>query len=186
LLLVAGLLLSMAVLNPPTSVEYTGHLYPVIALGAGGLVVTPARARSVKALPFRQIIQLVLLAVMLGLQLRDKSNMPPRLPAMGKERDAAAVAYIREHIPHDAVVMGPPSIYSDLLDYPLFLDYKDGTRYTITIRQESYLDFWKREQPQVFVGQARDDAELMSYMQSEGGFDEVQPGLWISKTQTRN
>ncbi len=91
------------------------------------------------------------------------------------------MAYIREHIPHDAVIMGPPSIYSDLLDYPLYLEYRDDTRFAIQLRNETYLTFWKRERPLVFVGSPQDDAELMQYMQDEGGFDEVQPGLWVKK-----
>ncbi len=101
---------------------------------------------------------------------------------MGNRKNAKAVAYIREHIPRNTVVMGPATVYSDLLDYPQFLSYKDGERFGIYIRQEDYLTFWEREKPLVYVGPLKDDPDLLHYMEESGGFKRVLPNLWISTT----
>ena len=172
----------MVLLNPPASVTYTGQLFPLVAIGAGSLFSKGFRKNPDNIFGF-QLIRIILLIIMVILNINATINFivhPSMTPGMGSNY-ATDIEYIHQYIPHDKVIMGPAGFYNYLLEYPLFLEYKEGTKYTIAIRGEDYLTFWNREKPVVFIGDPLQDPMLWTYMQNQGGFKEVRPDLWISK-----
>jgi len=176
LTLVIGYLLAMAVVSPPAQVQYLGHLLPLMALGAGGLLARGFQRHGVLT---RQRLRLgalaagAMLLVQIGVWYRDfvteRESLPP------------GVEYVRAYVPTDTVVMGEPSLFHYLLRYDRFLSYKSGERYGIALRGEDYPTFWAREQPQVFVGQPdADDLAWWDYMRVHD-FRQVEPDLWVAE-----
>jgi hypothetical protein len=94
----------------------------------------------------------------------------------------AAIDYVRRYVPHDITILGLVVYYGDLLPYRRFLSYRDYEVLGALARGETtILDLWHREQPQVFIGTALDDPELLRYMQERGGFVQIRPQLWIER-----
>jgi hypothetical protein len=186
-----GGLLAMLALNPPDHAQYVGHLVPLFAIGIGG-----ALARVDNLLPVisaHRWLTFLLLSVTLilrlkGMYLTSQGQYMGLTAIQDNEKTSItadqyrdAMDYVRRHIPHQTVVMGLMVYYYDLFAYDRFLSYRDSEALGVWARGESMLDFWHREQPQVFIGTALDDPELLRYMQERGGFVEIRPQLWIER-----
>lgn len=191
ILLLAGGLATLTALNPPTSVEYTGMLLPLFAMGVGALVADANQLRRKRSYILLQVLYIFLCISTLVVRSSETAftfqreyGAAPWLysPGIPEQDYIAAIQYIRAYVPHDAVIMGHPTMYSDLVEYHRFLSYRDGDRYGVTIRGESFQSFWEREQPVIFLGDPSHDSDLLAFMNLQGGFEEVKPELWINKS----
>jgi hypothetical protein len=185
LVMLAGAYIALLVLNPPVMEWYTGHLLPLFALGVGGLYAHGLN-RQRALLPQMRGAGLVVSVMALVVLVNGTSFTYARdhyqYPLIAVEFYSDAIHYIREHVPTDTVVMAYETYYLDLIEYRRFMSYKNMDIYAIDIRQETYLDYWQRERPQVFIGDAQADAELWQYMGNGSDFVEVKPYLWIERS----
>lgn len=181
LILVAGWIIAEAVVSPPPFIHYTSHLWPLIAIGMGGLVSQRLTAEGKIAL-WRGSLLLglagLVLAVNFGLHLSRSEPVAPRHDA----EVTPPVAFVQETVPTEIPILADVELYHFFVDYQNFLSYQDGENYGIELRDESYLDYWRREQPLVVVGDYRaDDRELDQYM-TEMNFTTVMPGVWVASS----
>jgi hypothetical protein len=207
LVVVVGWLVAQAIVGPPPYAHYIGHLWPLVALGVGGLVTwgfsyKPSRWR----IPVSVIVAPVLLVANLGMHLSGShpylisyqlgSCRPPaEEPRSGDQEPecqtvfgqatsrSAAIDYIHRVVPRETVIMAGVPLFYPLRDYENFLAYRDGSLYGADLRGENMLEFWRRIEPEVvlldedFV--TRDD-ELNGYLR-ERQFVHVMTGLWVSE-----
>ncbi len=171
-LIAIGALVGLMAFTPSPQVEYSGHLWPLMAVGVGLLLAQGIRRGDFFARN-GSFIQLCVVGILLILHLVRQ----PFVPVTPIRADV--LAYLRDHVATETVVMGSVQTYYQLLDYPEFMSYHDDERYGLALRGEDYLTYWRREQPKVFVGDPGADAELRAYM-AEEQFAEVLPGLWVA------
>ena len=179
-LILAGCMLSMVIISPPNQSDYSTHLLPLLLIGiAAWFGFGFSQSFSMSRQRAANLTATAMLAVSIAFiahWLRD----PPV--------DDSRIAYVRENIPADQVIMGNVLYTHQLLDYPLFLSYRDDERYTVLLNGETFYDFWAREQPVVFLPHLesdqnyvdwRDDDEWVRYM-TEHDFKEVYPDVWVA------
>lgn len=179
LLLYVGWLVMELALGIPPRTHYSYHSWPLLAIGTAGLFVRGMQPQGILTRP-HMIAGLVLAFVALFF------NFGMHLVGFHPSEDAystqpqAALEYVNEVVPKDTVVMADVMWFYGLRDFRNFISYRDGDEYGIAKRGETQPEFWRRWQPQVFVGNFRTvDAELDQYM-TEFGFEEVMPSLWMS------
>lgn len=177
LLIMIGALIGLMLFAPSPQVEYGGHLWPLIAIGVGMLLAQGIRPGDFFARN-GAFLQLCVVGMLLLLHIVRQ----PFVPVTPIRADL--IAYLHEHVPKDAVIMGSVPTYYQLLDYHEFMSYRDNDRFGLTLRGEDYPTYWRREQPTVFIGEPGNDAELVTYM-TQAQFMEVLPGLWVAKGAAR-
>jgi 4-amino-4-deoxy-L-arabinose transferase-like glycosyltransferase len=173
LLMTLGTVLALIVLVRWPLVIYSGQLWPLMAIGVGVLLAQGIRRDDLIVRRSTQI-QFFVVILLFSLQIIRPSYVPVQTIPDN------VIAYLHRYVPTQTVIMGAAATYYQLLDYPEFVSYRDGDHYGVDLRGESYLAFWEREKPQVFIGNPADDEELLRYFQ-EDNFTQVLPDLWISK-----
>jgi hypothetical protein len=191
--LLGGAYLTLLILNPPVYDAYTGHLLPLLALGIGGLFTQKTKLRPGQFAQLR-LIGLLICVVSIVVLLADtrftyaRTYISPSImyARWTSEQDAVnydrAIDYIRANIHTDAVIVGYESYYLDLVDYHNYMSYKGIDKLGVGLRNETYFEFWQREKPQVFFGNAMTDPELKRYIEWRGDFVEVVPDLWVEES----
>lgn len=177
----AGWFLAQLVIGVPPYDHYSNHMWPLLALGFAGLAALGFKQGEVErkiwgAIGYAAAV-LMLVANMAQLQT---GSIPYLLKYSPQETEA--LAYIRQHVPVNTVVMAKVPDFYPLRDYRNFLSHRDGSEYGILIRGESMTDFWERERPRVIYMKPEDldaDFVLEQYIQ-ENNFIEVYPDLWIA------
>ncbi len=174
LILVIGYILTQAIISPPIHTIYLSHILPLIGLGVGNIFISTNEGQS--ALTYRQLTIGAFVATYLFITQFTALFISSARPTVRPE----SIAYIREYVSKNTVVMGLPSLYHQLLEYNKFLSYNSGERYGLLLRGEDYPTFWEREQPQVFVGTAlADDHDWWAYMHNHN-FQQVRNEVWIA------
>lgn len=173
LLITIGAMAGLTVFSPSPQVEYSGHLWPLMAIGVGTMLASGARRGDFYARNSMLILTGVISTLLILHIVRQ-----PFVPVTPIRDDI--LAYLHARVPRDTVIMGSVRTYYQLLDYPEFMSYRDDERYGLRLRGEDYLTFWGREQPKVFIGTPDDDLELQSYL-LQGRMDEVLPDLWVAR-----
>jgi hypothetical protein len=177
LILLGAWLVVMAFVPP--AVHYTTHMWPLLAIGVGGFFahgINPSARLHPVLLRFG--IVLAIGTLLFNVVLYATQQQPSELRA--QLVDHPALAYIRETIPEDAVVLAHAPHFYFLQDFVNFMSYRDMDERVILQRGETLLDYWRRELPQVFVGGYRsEDPELDQYM-NEQDFAEVFPDVWVA------
>jgi hypothetical protein len=180
LVIVMGWLVAQALVGPPAYPHYTNHMWPLLALGVGGLVAwgfnhTMRERRVALAIG----VAVAFLTANIGMHVLG--IYPDTLSH--KLYPSEAIEYVKQTTPKDTVVMGSVSSSYPLRDYRSFLSYRDGTIYGTMLRKESMLDLWRRIQPQVILLDEKtvaQDSDLTRYM-AERRFVHVMPDLWIAE-----
>jgi len=177
--LLAGCVLSLVIISPPNQSEYTTHLLPLFLIGiATWFAFGFSRSFSMSRQRAANLTATAMLAVSLAFFAHWLREPPP---------EDSRITFVRENIPADRVIMGNVLAFHQLLDYPLFLSYRDDERYTVLLNGETYYDFWEREQPDVFLPHLesdqnyrdwRADDEWTRYM-AANGFREIREGIWL-------
>ncbi len=175
-----GWIAAQAIVGPPPYDHYASHFWPLLALGIGGLVAelpNPAVVRQ------RVNIIFMFAVVLLGSNLyMYLSQDYPFLLSYSVEQ-TAEIAYIRQYLPKDTVVMGHVPDFYLLRDYPNYLTYRDGDAYGVQLRGETQLSFWQRVAPQAIlldIDQLDEDPALLQYLLA-GEFEQVRPALWLAE-----
>lgn len=188
LLFAACALGTFLILSPPYQVVYTGQLLPLFALGVAGLLVQGLDRKFNYLVPLRAaalIVFAITFAVRVGGTSFSYARAYAGIPYIDAGRGMTAEAYItaidtiHARIDPRTVVMGAATYYVDLFAYHNYLSFWDGEIHGVGLRHETMLDFWNRERPRVFIGDATVNSQLIAYMQGHGGFTEVVPFLWI-------
>lgn len=179
LLLYGGWLLLELLLGIPPRTHYSYHSWPLLALGTAGLFIRGGQPQGVLTRTRLRLgigLAFVTLAFNFGMHL---VGFHPSEDAYSTAAPAA-LEYINNTVPKDEVVMADVMWFYGLRDFRNFLSYRDGDEYGIARRGETQLEFWRRLQPQVFIGDFRQyDTELDQYL-NEMQFEEVLPNLWLS------
>jgi hypothetical protein len=193
LLVLVGAIVTMWVLNPPANTFYTGQLLPLFALGVGGLYAQ-GLTRTGSGLRGLAIAGVLILAsttvgrvFMTSFTPANTYNgMPllefPHNSMMPQEEYKAAIDFVNANIPMDTVILAPEPFFIDLINYRRFMSYYGGDLHGVWIRNETLRDLWRREHPQVFIGDPKPDAELWRYMDEGSAFVEVKPHVWVDRT----
>jgi hypothetical protein len=178
-LLLVGCMVSMAVISPPNQSDYSTHLLPLLLIGIAawfGFGFSPDF--SMRWQRAANLTATAMLAVNIAFIAHWLREPPP---------DDPRIAFVKEHVPTDQVVMGNLLTYHHLLDYPLFLSFHDDERYSVRLNGETFTDFWERENPTVFLPHLETDqnyvdwhldTEWVQYMEDHG-FIEVFPDVWV-------
>jgi hypothetical protein len=172
---------SWIVLMPiiPPWVHYTNHMWPMLVIGLGGFFARgakPSARLGTGRLYLGALLAVGILLFNVGLHraMLQPSELREQLS------DHPVLAYIRETVPEDTVVMAHSTHFYYLSNYMNFMSYRDADEHAVMQRGESQLDYWRREQPLVVVGDYRsDDPELVQYM-VEMDFAEVFPDVWVA------
>ncbi|MDQ7025956.1 MAG: glycosyltransferase family 39 protein [Anaerolineae bacterium] len=172
--LLIGYLLGQAIISPPAQIHYITHMIPLVGIGVGGIFHTTQESEN--GITQRQLTMgLVGVSFLLVFQF---------ISVLGNsETDNQApdnVAYVQDYIASDTVVMGLPPLYHHLIEYDRFLSYRAGEQHGINLRDEDYMTFWEREQPQVFIGQAREDDNLWWEYMNIHDFQQVRADVWVA------
>jgi hypothetical protein len=176
LTLVLGYFLAQAVVSPPTDIHYMTHVLPLLGLAVGSVFIKPDENgnRVTKqhivlggaVAGFMFFAQFIIVAINMG--------TPEPTPD--------GVDYVREHVPHETVIMGHPTLYHHFLEYDNFISYRDGVVFSVILEGIDFQTFWEREQPQVLIGElgADDkDRDWLMYMRAHD-FKQVRDAVWIS------
>jgi hypothetical protein len=194
LLLLGGAYLGLIILNPPVFAEYTGHLLPLLSLLVGGLFAQGIRASRPQFAALRGLgLAFGVTAIVIVGRGTSFTYSRAFIRAayitefakashLSEAEYAAAVQFIRAHVPTSATVVGHETFYIDLVEYRRFLSQHGIEKHGLQYRRETYFDLWQREQPQVFIGDARLDPEVQRYITWRGGFVEVVPKLWVDQS----
>jgi len=179
-LLLAGCMLSMAIISPPNQSDYSTHLLPLLLIGiAAWFGFGFSQMFSMRWQRSANLTATAMVAVNIAFIVFWLREPPPEDPR---------IAFLEANVPTNQVVMGNILTYHHLIDYPLFLSYQDDERYTVRLNDETYREFWEREQPTVFLPHLetdpnyidwRMDAEWVQYM-DDHDFQEVYPGVWVT------
>lgn len=173
-------LIVLPLVGVPPFTHYTAHLWPLLAIGTAGFIARGIQAHG-RLLRWRVSFGLAgaLLLLVFNVVLHITGSQPFELRR--DIADNATVEYIRQTLPDDTVIMGEVDLFYYLSGYSNFMTYRDTDEYGVAGRGESQVDYWRREQPLVVIGDDRvDDPELDQYM-TEFGFREVRPDLWIAE-----
>ncbi len=178
LLYISWLLLELLLGIPPIT-HYSHHSWPLLALGTTGLFMRGAQPHGVLTrtrVIFGLGLAIFTLFFNLGMHLTGQHPSENRYTS----QPPPVLEYVNDTIPPDTVVMAHVRWFVALQQYRNFLSYRDGDDYGIALRGESQLDFWRRWQPLVIIGNYHlEDPELQQYL-DEMDFEEVQPNLWIA------
>jgi hypothetical protein len=192
LLLMGGAIVAMWALNPPIHAHYTGQLLTLLALGVGGLFGQGLDGKRSGLRGLAIVGSLVLFGTLLA-RVSGTFFTPtnayngidavqyPANSVMSKADYISAIDYVRATIPTDAIILAPEPFFGDLINYTQFMSYYGGEMHGVRIRGETLFDLWEREQPQVFIGDPKPDAELWRYMGDGSSFVEVHPKVWVAK-----
>lgn len=178
-LLLIGCVLSMVIISPPNQSDYSTHLLPLLLIGIAtwfsfGFTQNFSMSRQRAA----NLTATAMLAVSIAFIAHWLREPPPT---------DSRIAFVRDNIPIDQVIMGNVLASHHLLDYPSFLSYRDDERYTVLLNGETFYDFWEREQPAVFLAHLesdqnyldwRSDEEWVRYM-TDHNFKEAYPDVWV-------
>ncbi|MFZ4814281.1 MAG: glycosyltransferase family 39 protein [Phototrophicaceae bacterium] len=177
--LLVGWLIGWIVIAPPYWIQYTSHLWPLLAFGVAGLwQLAPS------LLHYRRRVTLVLFTAALMLVLR--ANPLPHVvafPMMDYAAHRPAAEYIRQHFAPDTVIATAWRFYlfAWMPEYINMMTVDDYESVGIAFRGETYLHYWHTESPQVYYGAANPAlkrTQLGDYMKQQQ-FIQVQPRLWV-------
>jgi len=172
--LLIGYLIAQAIISPPPQLEYFVHILPLLGLYIGGIFIKKDASEPILSRFDFKVITLV--AVYLTI-----SYFVIIMSSFGEvDEDVPELEYVQQYIADDTVIMSVPDYYYLLLDYTNFLSYASGEEYGIALRDESYGEFYQREQPQVIIGQPElDDEAIWRYMNVHE-FERVTDDIWVS------
>lgn len=173
-ILLAGFLIGQAIISPPAQIEYFTHLLPLVGLGVGGIFVK-SNVQNNSITDTQLTMGIFVVSFLFIIQLTSVI-----ISTTNRVDTPDSVVYVRENIPPDTVVMGLPPLYHQLLEYNKFLSYASGERYGINLRDEDYIAFWEREQPQVFIGRPLSDDTLWWQYMNTHNFQQVRSEVWVS------
>jgi hypothetical protein len=173
LTLLLGYVLATSVVSPPIDLHYHTHSLPMMALAVGGAFLNGRIATENLT---RQRLNLgvfiaTFLVVMQFIALMFYMANPDVVPD--------SIEYVREYVPEDASVMAKPTMYYYLLDYSNFVEAFDSPD-NVNLLWGSYLDFWRRVQPQVFIGEPNTIGDDWWLYMHENDFKQVRDDLWIA------
>jgi hypothetical protein len=179
LMICSGWLLVQSLIGIPPFTHYTYHIWPLIAIGTAGFITRGLRSAgqlSTGRFLAGLALAIALLLFNFGLHIMNFQPFELRFDTEAK----AQAEFVQEIVPQDTVVMADVSLFYPLQRFTNFLSYRNGDMYGTGLRGESQLDFWRRVQPLVIIGDYRDeDPELDQYM-TELGFEQIVPEVWIA------
>jgi hypothetical protein len=178
LLVFAGAWIAYMVLSPPFSPVYLSHLWPLFALAVGAFAAGATRQHRV-------VMSSILLAVGVLLVVKRIDETVNGIMKAGPfPVDHEVVEYIEDNYPPDTVILAPPPYYVELLPYRNFLTIHHDIIYTVRLHDETVLDLFEREAPEVVVlGPRRHiPEEVMDAVDdyiAHHPFEEVKPDVWV-------
>ncbi|GAB5492185.1 MAG: hypothetical protein Phog2KO_24000 [Phototrophicaceae bacterium] len=178
LLLLTGYAIVQGIISPPAQAIYLTHMLPLMTLVVGGFFIKEETETDKETMSHRQLILITIVASILasGQLVRISEDL-----AINDGHNYDGIEYIHAYVPHDAVVVGLPPYFSQLIEYPNFLSMSSGENYGIVLRDESYLTFYRREQPQVFIGESANGTnEGFIFYMNENNFQQVRDRVWVA------
>lgn len=178
-LLLVGCWVSMMIVSQSNQSDYSTHWLPLELIGlATWFGFGFGHTFSMRWQRAANLTATAMLGVSIAFIYFWMSNAPSEDPRL---------AFVKENIPTDQVVMGNMLAYHQLLDYPLFLSYRDDERYTVLLNNETFDSFWQREKPTVFLPHRNDDPNYVDWRadtawvqyMTDHDFKEVYPDVWV-------
>ena len=163
----------------PPYVHYTNHMWPILAIGLGGLMARGLKYTgklNLNLLRFGALLAVATLVLNIGLHITG--SQPTELRE--QLSDHPVLAFIRETVPEDTVVLAHSSHFYYLSNFINFMSYGNAEERAVMQRGETMLDYWRREQPEVIIGNDRSHDPLLDQYMTEKNFQEVQSQLWIA------
>ncbi len=179
-IILAGWLTAQVIVGPPPYDHYEVFIWPLVALGIGGIAAEAYKRKQKIVLASGAAIACLLLGLNFG------SYMMGRVPfqlAYYPEK-SKSIEFIQRELPKDTTILGKVSSFYSLKEYRNFISYGDGSVYGVMLRNETLLDLWEREKPQAILlneDEINIDISLKKYMK-ENSFIQVLPDLWIAQT----